>query len=243
MKAFVHFLVEERDNLVKDSVEAAIKKCTELEIPIEDRRVRRRRRMPGEHAEDAGLSVVEEVRRCMFQALDRFKREAEMRFNSIHRLNDIFGFLNPHTLLQSESHEVFSDAFEKITYDDEVDFSELAVEIDRFKRLVLSSETTFDRNATAFDVLQWLENSCLLDSTPYLCLCLKLYLTIGVSIASCERSFSKLKMIKSCLRSTMSDDRLSALSILSIERDYVHQLDFEDIVADFSSAKARKVQF
>ena len=41
----------------------------------------------------------------------------------------------------------------------------------------------------------------------------------------------------------MSDDRLSALSILSIERDYVQQLDFEDIVADFSSAKARKVQF
>ena len=242
MKAYVHFLVEERDNLVKDSVEVAIKKCTELEIPIEDRRVRRRRRMPGEHAEDADLSVVEEVRRCMFQALDRFKREAETRFTSIHRLNDMFGFLNPHTLLQSESHEVFSDAF-KITNDDEVDFSELAVEIDRFKRLVLNSETTFDRNATAFDVLQWLVKSCLLDSTPYLCLCLKLYLTIGVSIASCERSFSKLKMIKSYLRSTMSDDRLSALSILSIERDYVQQFDFEDIVADFSSAKARKVQF
>ena len=242
MKAFFHFLVQERDNLVKDSVEAAIKKCTELEIPIEDRIVRRRRRMPGEHAKDAGLSIVEEVRRCMFQALDRFKREADTRFTSIHRLNDMFGFLNPHTLLQSESHKVFSDAF-KITYDDEVDFSELAVEIDRFKRLVLSSETTFDRNATAFDVLQWLVKSCLLDSTPYLCLCLKLYLTIGVSIASCERSFSKLKMIKSYLRSTMSDDRLSALSILSVERDYVQQLDFEDIVADFSSAKLGKFNF
>ena len=99
-----------------------------------------------------------------------------------------------------------------------------------------------DRNATAFDVLQWLVKSCLLDSTPYLCLCLKLYLTIGVSIASCEWSFSKLKMIKPYLRSTMSDDRLSALSILCIERGYVRQLDFEDIVADFSSAKARKVQ-
>ena len=28
-----------------------------------------------------------------------------------------------------------------------------AIEIDRFKRLVCSSETTFDRNATAFDIL------------------------------------------------------------------------------------------
>ena len=127
----------------------------------------------------------------------------------------MFGFLNPYALLQSESHKGFTNAF-KTTYDDEVDFSELAVEIDRFKRLV-RSETTFGRNATAFDVLQWLAKSCLLDSAPYLCLCLKLYLTIGVSSASCDKSFSKLKMIKSYLLSTMSDDRLSALSILSIE--------------------------
>ena len=130
----------------------------------------------------------------------------------------------------------------KSTYDDGVDFSVLAVQIDRFKWLVRSSETTFDRNATAFDVLQWLAKSCLLDSTPYICLCLKLCLTVVVSIASCERSFSKLKMIKSYLRSTMSDDRLSALSILSIEGDYVQRLDFEDIIANFASAKARKVQ-
>ena len=68
--------------------------------------------------------------------------------------------------------------------------------IDRFKRKVQSSETTFDRNATAFDVLQRSPKSCLRDSIPHLCLCLKLYLTVGVSIASLERNFSKLKIIK-----------------------------------------------
>ena len=41
----------------------------------------------------------------------------------------------------------------------------------------------------------------------------------------------------------MNDDRLSALSILSIERDYVQKLDFEDIIVDFALAKAQKVQF
>ena len=186
MKAFVNFLVEERDNLVKSSVDAAIKKCTQLGIPVEDRKVCRKKRMHGEHAEDAGLNVVEEVRRCMFQALDRFKVEAETRFTSMHHLNDMFGFLNCHPLLQSESHKGFTNDF-KSTYDEKVDFLELAVKIDRFKRLVRNSETTFDRNATAFDVLQWLAKSCLLDSTPYLCLCLKLYLTIVVSIVSCGR--------------------------------------------------------
>ena len=92
------------------------------------------------------------------------------------------------------------------------------------------------RNATAFDILQWLAKSCLLDSTPYLCLCLKLQVTIGVTIASCKRSFSKPKMIKLCLRSTMNEDRLS--KILSIEKDYILKLDFEDINADFASMKA-----
>ena len=62
------------------------------------------------------------------------------------------------------------------------------MEIDRFKRLVRSSETTFDRNATTFDVLQWLAKSCLPVTQHIICNYLKLYLTIGVSIASCERS-------------------------------------------------------
>ena len=50
-------------------------------------------------------------------------------------------------------------------------------------------------------------------------------------------------MIKSYLRSTINNDRLSTLSILSIEREYIQKLDFEDIGADFASTKARKVQF
>ena len=63
----------------------------------------------------------------------------------------MFEFLNPHALLQSESHKGFTNAF-KSTYD----FSELAVKIDKFKRLVRSSEITFNRSATAFDALQCL---------------------------------------------------------------------------------------
>ena len=50
-------------------------------------------------------------------------------------------------------------------------------------------------------------------------------------------------MTKSYLRSTMNDDRLSALSILSIKREYGQKLDFEDTIADFVLAKARKVRF
>jgi len=60
----------------------------------------------------------------------------------------------------------------KAMYANEVYFSELPVEIERFRRLIQSSGSTFQHNATALDMLQWLTERRLRDSTSYLCLCL-----------------------------------------------------------------------
>ena len=48
-----------------------------------------------------------------------------------------------------------------------------------------------------------------LEFFPNACIAFKILLTIHVTIASTEISFSKLKLIKSYLRSTMSQERLS----------------------------------
>ena len=88
---------------MKESIDAALKICKEQGIPVEERRVRRKKRMAGENADDAGLTVVEEVRRCMFEALDRYKIEVEKRFNGITQLCDMFAFFNPHELLQNKT--------------------------------------------------------------------------------------------------------------------------------------------
>ncbi len=68
-------------------------------------------------------------------------------------------------------------------------------------------------------------------------------LTIAVSSAECERSFSSLKRIKTRLRTTMGEDRLSDLAILSIERDMAsNTLDYEQIIDEFASAdKNRRI--
>ena len=75
MNAFIAFLINERDVLVKQCIERAIKMCEEQEIPIEERRIRRKKRMPGEHAEDVDLSAIKEIKRCMLEAMDRFRSE------------------------------------------------------------------------------------------------------------------------------------------------------------------------
>ena len=67
------------------------------------------------------------------------------------------------------------------------------------------------------------------------------YLTVAVSIASCEISFSKINLIKARLRLTMGENRLSTLAILSIESDLIESLSFDDIIFELASMKARRL--
>ena len=53
---------------------------------------------------------------------------------------------------------------------------------------------------------------------PTLCTAYRLLLTIEFSIASCERSFLKLKLIKTRIRSSMLQERLTSLALISIEK-------------------------
>ena len=53
---------------------------------------------------------------------------------------------------------------------------------------------------------------------PNLRIAIQILLTIAVSIASCERSFSKLKLILSYLRASTGQGRLCDLALLSVEK-------------------------
>jgi hypothetical protein len=57
-------------------------------------------------------------------------------------------------------------------------------------------------------------------------------ITIPVSSTTCERTFSKMKLIKTTMRNTMTDDRLSDLCVLAVERDI--DVNFEQLIDKFS---------
>ena len=68
-----------------------------------------------------------------------------------------------------------------------------------------------------------------------------MFCTLPVTVASAERSFSKLKLVKNFLRSTMGQERLSDLAMLSIEAEIARCVEFQDIINDFATKKHRKL--
>ena len=61
------------------------------------------------------------------------------------------------------------------------------------------------------------ENASLATTYPDVCTAYMMYTTVPVTVITAERSFSKLKLIKNILQSSMSQERLSGLGLLSIE--------------------------
>jgi hypothetical protein len=68
-------------------------------------------------------------------------------------------------------------------------------------------------------------------------------LTAPVSVASCKNSFSKMKLIKSYLHSTASQDRFKHLATLSTDNEVAYSINFCNVIKDFRARKSRKVQF
>lgn len=69
---------------------------------------------------------------------------------------------------------------------------------------------------------------------PVLNKLIQIALTIVVSTASCERSFSSLKRIKNYLRSTMTEQRLVDLATLSIEKDLAKKIHLDKVIDEFN---------
>ncbi|XP_020415434.1 zinc finger MYM-type protein 1 [Prunus persica] len=72
---------------------------------------------------------------------------------------------------------------------------------------------------------------------------IQLVLTLPVSTATTERSFSCMRIIKNRLRSTIVDEFLADCMILHIEREFVNNIDNEEIIEEFKISEPRKVQF
>uniref|UniRef100_A0A8D0BQ35 HAT C-terminal dimerisation domain-containing protein n=1 Tax=Salvator merianae TaxID=96440 RepID=A0A8D0BQ35_SALMN len=233
------FLTENRDELVNNSVAYAKEICEDLGIDM-DRRCRKKKLMAGEQSQDAELSYETELRREMYFSLDRVIQEITTRFQQLHVLAEKYAFLTPSNLL-GEKYECQLNH----NYDD-INKEAFLIERKRLQSFI-SVAVKQDKKETwkdsPLELLQFIVKYSLENSVPNIVILLQIFLTIAVSVATCERSFSKLKLIKNYLRSTMSALRLRNLAILSIEQQLSEEINFDDVISDFADRKARKVRF
>jgi hypothetical protein len=84
------------------------------------------------------------------------------------------------------------------------------------------------------------EHVIYLDTYPNVSIAYRILFTMPVTVASAEKSFSKLKLLKNYLRSTMTQDRLNSLAILCIEKKLLDEIDLYGIIDDFVSQNVRR---
>jgi hypothetical protein len=70
-------------------------------------------------------------------------------------------------------------------------------------------------------------------------------LTTPLATAESERCFSTLKRVKTYLRNKMGQDRLNALAVLTIEKEYIANIvNFnERVITKFAGQKNRRAEF
>ncbi|XP_022162912.1 52 kDa repressor of the inhibitor of the protein kinase-like [Metopolophium dirhodum] len=92
-------------------------------------------------------------------------------------------------------------------------------------------------------MLKFMIENDMISSYPNLSTLYKIYYTLPISSATAERSFSRLKLIKTYLRSTIAEDRLSNLAVLSIERNVAEDMDYNNVIETFAKMKKRRKTF
>ncbi|GBM71087.1 Zinc finger MYM-type protein 1 [Araneus ventricosus] len=232
-KGFQQALVDARD--LCDSLEIESEFSQESEI----RPRKKRKQFDYESQDEAPLSPKRRFKQSFyFYILDVTISSLQERFEQLNAVNEKFGFLsNIKKVKQDEILNKCKDLHLALRdgYHIDIDGSQLYQEI-LVMLTLLPKEVT-----TPLEILTCLNLNRLADNFPNLSVALRIFPTLPVTVTTGERSFSKLKLIKTYLRSSMSQERLVSLATISIERDLLQNIDIENIMKDFADKKARKV--
>lgn len=203
----------------------------------ENVRNRRRRRQADDSTEpDADLQDAQKF--CVqsfFVIIDKLLASLVQRRQAYHQISEDFAFVK--SLRENDAAQLTVDAtrlVKKYTNDLEPDCENEFVTFSDF-----ITHLKLDRDPQT--LLKYLRKNPVVESTfANVSTALRLFLTLPVTVCEGERSFSKLSLIKNRFRSTMTQDRLNALSVMSIENDVTSSMTFDTIIERFSQTKSRK---
>ena len=181
------------------------------------------------------LTHKDEQRRVLNMVIDKLVRCLSERFKGLEQLK----FL---ALLDATKFQDYNKKFpEKLLLELKDSAYGKLFSIVELKSDLMSVYAYTDLPAHLDDLVCHNFNSGLHLTLPQYCKLADLALTLPLTVASAERSFSKLKIIKNRLRSTMGDARLSSLGLMSLEKDIMDNLKVDDVIDRFSIKKKRRI--
>jgi hypothetical protein len=176
--------------------------------------------------------------------IDKLQCELDFRFNDeLSRIMELASCLQP-----KDSFRRFDpESIMKLSLVYKSDFPEtdrvaLDSELRNFKSIIGFHPDFRSGIETISDALAALISTGLEETFPVICRVLRLVLTLPVSTASTERSFSAMKIVKTRLRSSMCDAWMVDLLLLYIEKGLSRDiLKVDDVVAQFRDMKSRRL--
>ena len=91
------------------------------------------------------------------------------------------------------------------------------------------------------DFLQGALQQCDKDTFPNIHTLLLIACTLPVTVCENERANSQLKLLKTYLQSTMSEERLSALAMMKVHRTSAKRLSLDSLVVAFTNKNNRRM--
>jgi hypothetical protein len=248
IKELILFFEKLREDGFQDLMEEDEKLAEDVGIdPVfaPKRVVRRKKQFDEDVGEDANGSQSQKDNfkvTYFLHIIDQALTSLKDRFEQFQLYEETFGFLLNGKFKSIGDEELLKHCNQLqsfLEYNDHCDIygNELFQEL-RYLKTLLRREVT-----KSIDILNFIKSYREEGGFQAVWVTYRILLTIPVTVASAERSFSKLKLIKTYLRTTMSQERLNGLAMISIENEYLDKLNFDNLIEEFASKNARRSNF
>ena len=237
LTSLLHFVKERRSEFVKYE-RLGESKCPSVDFkPIHKKKYR----FDDNRHTDTVFTPRDRFRCEVFMPLiDHLASSLQTRIDAYVKVNDLFGFFGKLHNMKSSDIETSADNLIS-TYPNDFECT-LSSELSQFAEIFRCTYPQDHKPESIGDSIEMKMFQLLNDfkqTFPNVLIAMRIYLSLMSSNCTGERSFSKLKRIKNDLRSTMGQERLTHLSLMSIEHGVLTNLDFDDLVTDFARRKFR----
>ncbi|XP_026818973.1 zinc finger MYM-type protein 1-like [Rhopalosiphum maidis] len=242
--SIIEKLRDQYDQIVEDSREL----CMKWNIPIKLSETRQRyaKKYFDEVDSDRRLTTTDDNFRVtiFYPVVDTTLLQLRVRFKGMKTVCNDFIILMPEILTSMVDELIVKSSYDFINkYKEDIssDFTRQLIIIKGY--LSSKFQTNYLKSMTIHDLADTIVKEELTSIFPDVFIGTIIFLTIPVTSASAERSFSKLKLIKNYLRNSIGQERLSSIAMLNIERQQTNDINIENIIDNFANKKARKKNF